>query len=78
MVTGDNIFTAMKVAKDLDFYTSDNVLFCDILNSKFEIKSFKDENSSLSQSQSKNANKTPAKLISNYQQFDEVLEDPTI
>jgi len=54
MVTGDNIYTAMKVAKDLDFYTTDNVLFCDMVNSKFDIKSYKDENNSLSMSQSKN------------------------
>ena len=49
MVIGDNIFTAIKVAKHLEFYSSDNVLFCDILNNKFEVKQYNDENSSLTQ-----------------------------
>ena len=32
MITGDNPFTAVKIARDLGFFSSENIMVCDIFN----------------------------------------------
>ena len=35
MITGDNPFTAVKIARDLCFFSTENIMVCDLKNDQF-------------------------------------------